>query len=495
MARGERCRDDPDSCTTGFAAQGALHTAVEVGDHGTHELGIDVVERRRCPLDPDSPSTGRESGDDVGLGVEERGEVDDEVEAGGIVGAAHSLGHAPRDTRCGAGDPTQSAQQSWPRGAAPLEGLAIGQIDTLDPDHRSPEGEGRERPAGHGGLPYRLVAERRRATDGDDAAATRHGPGVLRLRVVDDAVLVPRARLGDTSLGAGVLRRTDRGLVALGGAGVRRRGREYVLPPPTDPVVPSRRLEAAVFGGFLYDHYGHFLLESLGRLWFEGAGSDHPIVWIAATGGTWRPWMTELADLVGIGPDRVVLNAEDGALEVGSLLVGDQGFEVHRYLHPWFLERLAVVESPRPAPTDGAHVWLSRSGLGEIGGVDEEAQIEHELVARGWTVVHPEQMSVAEQVEVLSGAVHVAGIEGSAFHTLLLLRGFAGTVDVLTRHDSPNFEVINRTQRLDLERHSLVGGEARVWNRPNGSRDVGWTGVDVAATVALLSSTCARHAV
>ena len=119
---------------------------------------------------------------------------------------------------------------------------------------------------------------------------------------------------------------------------------------------------------------------------------------------------------------------------------------------------------------------------------------EERLAAAGWTVVHPERMSVAEQVQVLASAVHVAGIEGSAFHTLLLLRGFSGTVDVLTRHDSPNFEVINRVQRLDLERHALVGGEARVWNRPNGSRDVGWTGVDVEATVDLVLSTCARHA-
>lgn len=332
-------------------------------------------------------------------------------------------------------------------------------------------------------------------TEGSGAAGRRSGgPAVLRLRVVSDTVLVPRARLGDASLGAGVLRRTDSGLVPLGGAGVRRRGKEYVLPPSSDPVTPSRHLPAAVFGGFLYDHYGHFLLESLGRLWFEGAGRGHPIVWIAATGGTWRPWMDELADMVGIGPDRVVLDTEDGALAVDSLLVGDQGFEVNRYMHPWFVDRLAVVPAVRPTPGEGTHVWLSRSALGEIGGVDEEGAIEQRLAGAGWTIVHPEQMSVAEQVRVLASAAHVAGIEGSAFHTLLLLRGFAGTVDVLTRHESPNFEVINRAQRLDLQRHALIGGEARVWNRPNGSRDVGWTGVDVDATVALVLSTCARHA-
>lgn len=322
------------------------------------------------------------------------------------------------------------------------------------------------------------------------ATTTRSGPAFLRLRVVNDALLVPRLRLDDTALGAGVLRRGAHGLVPLGGAGVRRRGREYVLPPPVDSR-PTAHLAAAVFGGFLFDHYGHFLLESLGRLWFADADRDTPVVWIAGTGGTWRPWMTELADLVGVGADRRVLNADDGALEVGSLLVADQGFEVNRYLHPWLLDRLAVV--PAGDPTPGHHVWLSRSALGDIAGVDEEVEIERRLADEGWSIVHPEQLTVAEQVTLLRSAAHVSGIEGSAFHTLVLLRGFRGTIDVLDRHGSPNFDVINRVQGLDLQRHALVGGEARVWKRPNGSRDVGWTGVDVDATVRLVLSTCSRH--
>lgn len=308
--------------------------------------------------------------------------------------------------------------------------------------------------------------------------------------MLEDAVLVPRTRLGDTSLGAGVLKRGRHGLVPVAGTGVRRRGREYVLEPPTK-VTPQARIDAAVFGGFLFDHYGHFLLESLGRLWFADASRDTPIVWIAGTGGTWQPWMVGLADLIGIGSDRRLLNAEDGPLEVGSLLIADQGFEVNRYLHPWLLDRLAVV--PADDSGGGGHIWLSRTGLGEFAGVDEEADIERRLAAEGWSIVHPEELTIDEQGRLLASAVHVAGIEGSAFHTLLLLRGFRGTVDVLTRHDSPNFDVINRAQRLDLRRHALVGGTARVWNRPNGSRDVGWSGVDVDATVRLVLSTCARH--
>lgn len=331
-------------------------------------------------------------------------------------------------------------------------------------------------------------------------------PAFLRLRVIDDAVVVPRARFGDVSLGAGVLKPTAHGQRPVRDTGVRRRDKEYVLPPPVDSR-PRHHIDQAIFGGYLFDHYGHFLLESLGRLWFDEPRHDIPIVWIAATADRWRPWMTELADLVGIGPHRRLLNAGDGPLGVGRLVVADQGFEVDRYMHPWLVDRLAIVPAS-PDVTgnttghshghgDGhggtGHVWLSRTGLDETAGVAEERDIERRLADSGWAVVHPERLTVAEQVRVLRSARHVAGIEGSAFHTLLLLRGFTGTVDLLSRHGSRNFEVINAAQRLDLQRHDLVGGMSRAWQRPNGSRDVSWSGVDVDATVRMVLSTCARH--
>jgi hypothetical protein len=315
------------------------------------------------------------------------------------------------------------------------------------------------------------------------------GRRFLRLRTVRDAVLVPRHDHTDKTQGAGVLRSTPDGLVLVDGAGVRRRGREYVVVPRTDDVTPTRHIETAVFGGFLFEHYGHFMLESLGRLWAPPSAEAIPVVWLPSTGPALTAWQHEMLDLVGAPPHRVVIGGADGAVSVGELLVADQGFEVRRYLHPWFSSYLARIEA---APT-GDKLWLSRTGLGDRAGVAEEPEIEALVAAAGWRVEHLEQHSVRRQAEILAGASHVAGIEGSALHNLLFVRDFAGTIDVFTRQGDQSFEVIAEATGWDQVRHDLPGGVSENWERPSGFRDTRWSEVDATALVATLEDSVRRR--
>lgn len=315
------------------------------------------------------------------------------------------------------------------------------------------------------------------------------GRRFLRLRTVRNAVLVPRRDHTDKTQGAGVLRSTPEGLVALDGAGVRRRGREYVLAPPTQDVTPTRHIDTAVFGGFLFEHYGHFMLESLGRLWAPASADHIPVVWLPSTGPALTAWQNEMLDLVEAPPQRIVIGGADGPVSVGELLVADQGFEVRRYLHPWFSSFLGRIDG---APT-GDKVWLSRTGLGDRAGVAEEAEVEALLAAEGWRIEHLEQHGVRRQAEILAGASHVAGVEGSALHNLLFVRGFTGTIDVFTRQGDESFEVIADTMAWDQVRHDLPGGTSEQWVRPSGFRDTRWSGVDATALVATLRTSVLRQ--
>jgi capsular polysaccharide biosynthesis protein len=198
--------------------------------------------------------------------------------------------------------------------------------------------------------------------------------------------------------------------------------------------------------------------------------------------------MIEMLDLLQVPSARTVVD-EEGPIEVGELLVPDPGFEVQRFLHPWLRSRYEICDA---APTGGhLRLWLSRSALGDLAGVAEEREIESRLASIGWTVAHPETLPLQDQIDLLAGASHVAGIEGSAFHTMLFVRNYRGTIDLVTRHDSANFEVIAGAARWDQVRHPMPGGRASEWNRSSGARDVRWSGVDVDAVVrAVVASSC-----
>jgi capsular polysaccharide biosynthesis protein len=316
------------------------------------------------------------------------------------------------------------------------------------------------------------------------------GPTFLRCRVTPDAVLIARPDLDDWSGSAGVVRRTRKGSVVVDGTGIRRFGREQIprIVEP-DAVVPTWQLDGAVFGGYLYDHYGHFLLESLARLWVPAGAAPAPVVWIAAWCESLSPWMHEVLDLLGVDERRHVVTSGTGPLAVDHLLIPDAGFEFGSWMHPWFGRRLAS-HPAGDAPHD--HVWLSRSRRVPISGLDEEVELEQRLEAEGWTIVHPEDLSVREQVELLARATHVSGLEGSAFHTLALLSGCSARVDLFTRQDHLNFELVADACGLDQTRHTLPGATPRERQKVRGT-DVQWSGVDIGAVVQMLRAGCAAH--
>ena len=96
-------------------------------------------------------------------------------------------------------------------------------------------------------------------------------------------------------------------------------------------------------------------------------------------------------------------------------------------------------------------------------GVLHAPRLEAELAAAGWHVVHPETLSLVEQLELLATAGRVAGDEGSAFHLLALLADVQGLrVDIFCRHpdrtveqQNANYQTIAETRSIDQHMHVM----------------------------------------
>jgi capsular polysaccharide biosynthesis protein len=131
---------------------------------------------------------------------------------------------------------------------------------------------------------------------------------------------------------------------------------------------------------------------------------------------------------------------------------------------------------PAGKQVSGKRVWLSRSHLDERGGFENELDAEAELEKRGWTIYHPQEHPIRQQLDMLADAEHIAGIEGSAFHTLILVDRPTAKLSILSRREalSPNLKTIAKVKHLN-QRHVLVpmevieGGQD-VPNRPEGLR-------------------------
>jgi capsular polysaccharide biosynthesis protein len=248
------------------------------------------------------------------------------------------------------------------------------------------------------------------------------------------------------------------------GEAVLLRGQEVVGAAAGAPV---RRLAGRhVYGGTLFEHFGHFILESLARAWWLRASPGIPVLW-HGQGRPQHPNFAAAFDLLGLGwPHQGPLR---DAVTVEELVVPAPGARMGLWVAPRQAQALGAHAGGPLRP--GRRVWLSRSRLPpDRGWVAGEAALQERLARAGWDVVHPEVLPLRAQLDALAGAEEVAGFMGSAFHVLLLLDRVPGRVRLVDRglppRDRATYRAIAegkgfRQEELRLPVETIAGRGAR----------------------------------
>lgn len=267
----------------------------------------------------------------------------------------------------------------------------------------------------------------------------------LKVRRFKDAFFVP----GHFCLYDSSGRRVDSTVHLHEGSATRRAPIAVTL--PTDP---HRIEEPVVFGGHLPKHFGHFLLESLGRTWVYAQHGLGPLPFVH-----FRPrFHLHERDLLeaALRPHGAPLRALTEPTLLSSVLVPEQGIELGRDYHP---QMCAVYDTVRDElvgtdlSVDTTPILLSRSRLhrdrhATLG----ERALETRLASHGVRILHPQELSLVDQVRAVSEARDVIGFDGSAMH-LTIFRALRGARTIAL---SPRVTAINQV-RVDR----LRGAETR----------------------------------
>lgn len=230
------------------------------------------------------------------------------------------------------------------------------------------------------------------------------------------------------------------------------------LPPATGPV---RHLAGTwLFGGTWFNHFGHFLTETVTTLWPDAQVDGLTFVpfWF---GSDVLPWQHEMLELTGHDGLPEIVGVE--RLQVERLLVPRRPVLPNGHARP---EAVAVWR--RIAETVGRsgarRVFLSRSlhnttvrpgtrAARRVG--SNEAELDRLMAELGYAVVHPERLSVREQVAAVSGAEVLVGTSGSALHLSVFAPRGALVVEIGDARRAPE-PVINQ-QILALASEQRLG--------------------------------------
>src|ERR1044072_5660202 len=178
--------------------------------------------------------------------------------------------------------------------------------------------------------------------------------------------------------------------------------------------------EEMVWGGFLVRHYGHFLIEAVARLWplLPGGEAEGRRVVFSnySKASVSREWLEAFGlETVGL-PKR-------GAVLFLNVAVPEPAMRIGAWIAPELREIHLQARDGLAAPDvgEGGPVWLSRSRLGLERAPYDERLLEW-ILRDHLTILHPEELTLSRQIAMVEGSEGIAGVSGSAFHTLLMAR-------------------------------------------------------------------------
>ena len=219
-------------------------------------------------------------------------------------------------------------------------------------------------------------------------------------------------------------------------------------PLTVQPRMPDAKLEKLpgrwLWGGVLWAHFGHFLVESTARLW--ALNSLHkPIDGILfipkrpRTGEDLRGFQREFIDLMS--PD-IPVRVATRPMQVDELVVPGQGFGLGRITAgtPKYRDAIHARFAQDVQPEGPEKIYISRSALGlGKGGLLGEERLEELLEKEGYETFHPQRHNLATQLARYKAARKIVAADGSAIHLFAMVgRADQDLAIILRRKSSAN---------------------------------------------------------
>lgn len=247
------------------------------------------------------------------------------------------------------------------------------------------------------------------------------------------------------------------------------RGRP-LMTPPARPEATAHLPGRWLWAGVRMEHFGHFIMESLGRLWALDRETVDGILFIPESGfgqpAELAAWQRQFLGLLGIDlPVRLVTEPT----RVQALLVPGQGFGIGPLIGGTAPFR-AFVQSrfAKDIPPQGPEkLYLSRTRLpADLGGIVHEDFLERALEDRGYGIFHPQEHPLEVQIARYKAARQVVGLDGSALHLFALVARPDQQVAVIQRRPGSAPEgIVNHLARFTGRPPLVADALHRTWMR------------------------------
>jgi len=178
--------------------------------------------------------------------------------------------------------------------------------------------------------------------------------------------------------------------------------------------------ETVVYGGLVYNHFGHFITECLSRMWWflENPTCGYKFVFITPENHPDDSRFLEYFLLLGLAKENIIVLRKPTRFDL--IIIPDQSIYIHSGYKPNATKIYNVIRKNVPA-AGYEKVYFTRTKLHRPDAVNEE-YFESYFHSKGYEVIAPEKLSIEEQVAVMAGVKEYACVSGSLHHHILFGR-------------------------------------------------------------------------
>ena len=222
---------------------------------------------------------------------------------------------------------------------------------------------------------------------------------------------------------------------------------EYLSPYYDSYNEPAEYVDKKIIycGVAYFFQYGHFLLESLSRLWYVLKHTDDQAQIAFIPIGSIGKY-AEFFELLGIPMERIIF--VDRPMQFAEIIIPEISSEMGE---AYTEEFLTPYRKMMDSVSAGKHkkIYLTRRKFA-FSGLCGEKSVEKLFKVNGYKIIVPEEHSVKEQVALIKGADSVVSFLGSATHNAVFAQEGTEFI-ILNRADNicPIQMLINQAKKLD----------------------------------------------
>ncbi len=198
--------------------------------------------------------------------------------------------------------------------------------------------------------------------------------------------------------------------------------------------LPQYRDEIVIYGGILYEFYGHVLLETSTRLWYYFKHNPHNYRVVFDVVPRARGKFKEFFELWDIPYDNNTFITEP--TQYKKVIIPEQSSVYATSWHKDFVVPFEYMKSKVEAEKHDK-IYFTRTKLlrNPVWG---EEQIEKIFASNGFKVFAPEQLTLRKQIALMKGCQEFASLNGSLNHNLLFSNDNIKVIQ-LNRDFEPDF--------------------------------------------------------